>query len=31
MPGFTKYHSITLERGVTHDLEFENWANQVLQ
>ncbi len=29
MPGFTKYDAITLERGVTHDLEFENWANQV--
>ena len=29
MPGFTKYHPITLERGVTHDPEFENWANQV--
>ena len=29
MPGFTKYGSITLERGVTHDVEFENWANQV--
>ena len=29
MPGFTKYGPITLERGVTHDTEFENWANQV--
>ena len=29
MPGFTKYEHITLERGVTHDTEFENWANQV--
>jgi len=29
MPGFTKYEPITLERGVTHDTEFENWANQV--
>ena len=29
MPGFTKYGSITLERGITHDTEFENWANQV--
>lgn len=29
MPGFTKYGSIVLERGVTHDTEFENWANQV--
>ena len=29
MPGLTKYDPITLERGVTHDLEFEKWANQV--
>ena len=28
-PGRTEYDSITLERGVTHDLEFENWANKV--
>jgi phage tail-like protein len=28
-PGRTKYDAITLERGVTHDLEFENWANKV--
>ncbi len=28
-PGRTKYEAITLERGVTHDLEFENWANKV--
>jgi len=28
-PGRTKYESITLERGVTHDLEFEQWANKV--
>jgi len=28
-PGQTKYEAITLERGVTHDLEFENWANKV--
>jgi phage tail-like protein len=28
-PGRTKYDPITLERGVTHDLEFENWANKV--
>lgn len=25
--GRTKYEPITLERGVTHDLEFETWAN----
>ena len=28
-PGRTKYEAITLERGVTHDLEFEAWANKV--
>jgi phage tail-like protein len=28
-PGRTKYEPITLERGVTHDVEFENWANRV--
>ena len=28
-PGRTEYEAITLERGVTHDLEFENWANRV--
>ncbi|MBE2269395.1 MAG: phage tail protein [Anaerolinea sp.] len=28
-PGQSKYEAITLERGVTHDLEFENWANKV--
>lgn len=28
-PGKTTYEAITLERGVTHDLEFENWANKV--
>ena len=27
--GGTKYKPITLERGVTHDGEFERWANQV--
>ena len=27
--GRTKYEVITLERGVTHDLEFENWAKKV--
>lgn len=25
--GRTKYEPITLERGVTHDPDFENWAN----
>jgi phage tail-like protein len=26
-PGKTHYDSIVLERGVTHDTEFESWAN----
>jgi phage tail-like protein len=30
-PGRTEYDPITLERGVTHDLEFEQWANKVWQ
>ena len=30
-PGRTKYEAITLERGVTHDREFEQWANKVAQ
>ncbi len=25
--GRTKYEPITLERGITHDADFENWAN----
>jgi phage tail-like protein len=29
MPGRTEYDAITLERGVTHDKEFEVWANKV--
>lgn len=28
-PGRTKYEPITFERGVTHDPEFERWANLV--
>jgi len=28
-PGRTTYDSITLERGITHDPEFEKWANLV--
>lgn len=28
-PGLTKYEAITLERGVTHDSDFEDWANKV--
>jgi phage tail-like protein len=28
-PGRTKYEALTLERGVTHDVDFEQWANKV--
>ena len=28
-PGRTEYDAITLERGVTHDKDFEQWANKV--
>ena len=28
-PGRTKFEAITLERGVTHDQEFEKWANKI--
>jgi phage tail-like protein len=28
-PGRTKYDAVTLERGVTHDTDFEVWANKV--
>lgn len=28
-PGRTKFEPITLERGVTHDPDFESWANLV--
>jgi phage tail-like protein len=28
-PGRSEYAPITLERGVTHDVEFEQWANKV--
>lgn len=27
-PGSTKFESIILERGITHDTEFEQWANK---
>ena len=27
-PGRTEYEAITLERGVTHDTAFEEWANK---
>ncbi len=30
-PGRTEYEPITLEQGVTHDTEFEKWANKVWQ
>ena len=30
-PGRTEFEAITLERGVTHDLEFEKWAGKVWQ
>jgi len=29
-PGRTKYDPITLERGITNDNDFENWANSVV-
>ena len=28
-PGRTEYDAVTLERGVTHDTEFEKWANKI--
>lgn len=28
-PGMTKYEAITVERGITHSVEFEQWANKV--
>ena len=28
-PGRSEYEAITLERGVTHDKDFEQWANKV--
>src|SRR5436189_5969361 len=28
-PGRTEYEAVTLDRGVTHDLEFEQWASKV--
>ena len=30
-PGRTQYEAITLERGVTQDTDFEQWANKVWQ
>ncbi len=29
VPAQTKYDPVTLERGVTHDVEFERWANKI--
>jgi phage tail-like protein len=28
-PGTSKFEPLTLERGVTHDTDFEEWANMV--
>ena len=28
-PGVTRYEPLVLERGVTHDTEFEKWANKI--
>jgi phage tail-like protein len=28
-PGRTEYEAITLDRGVTHDKDFEQWANKI--
>ncbi len=28
-PGRSEFEAVTLERGVTHDQEFETWANKV--
>lgn len=30
-PGRTTYDGISMERGITHDLKFESWANLVHQ
>ena len=30
-PGRTTYEGVSMERGITHDLEFEKWANMVHQ
>ncbi len=29
LPPRTKYDAVTLEQGVTHDTEFQSWANKV--
>lgn len=28
-PGRTEFEAVTLERGITHDVAFEQWANKV--
>src|SRR5574337_1101046 len=28
-PGRTEFEAVTLERGVTHDKEFEDWAGRI--
>ncbi|WP_104181699.1 phage tail protein [Arthrobacter sp. B0490] len=28
-PGRSEFEALTCERGITHDLEFQNWANRV--
>jgi len=28
-PGRSSFEAVTLERGVTHDIDFEQWANKV--
>lgn len=28
-PGRTEYEAVTLERGITHDPDFEKWANKI--
>ena len=28
-PGRVTFEAVTLERGLTHDVEFERWANRV--
>lgn len=28
-PGRTSFEGVTLERGITHDADFESWANKV--
>src|SRR3954447_48179 len=30
-PGRTEFDAVSLDRGVTHDTEFEKWANKVWQ